>query len=232
MFRNPIKHLYRLIRESELQPCALQHLSMLRLGYLPWSESAMAPNAIVTLVNEVLVNKRCDILELGSGISTIFLAAAVKLAGAGHVHSIDHNLDWIDIVAGWARREGLLDYITFVHAPLIERQDVLWPDAFRAADEYYDTANLPASLASGSQNLMLVDAPPAYKENIAYSRFPALQIFGKYLASECTIVLDDIGRKAEAEMIRQWGKSDSGFTIELKPEHKIGILSRGHRWTV
>jgi hypothetical protein len=49
-----------------------------------------------------------------------------------------------------------------------------------------------------------VDGPPAYREEIQYSRFPAVPFFQGELAPHSTVILDDINRPGEQEILRRW----------------------------
>ena len=119
-----------------LQPardaCALQRLSEFGIGYVPWTGAAMRPESVMFLVNEILINRRCSVLELGSGISTVYMAAAIAQLGSGHVDSIDQDQGWINVVSEHLVKNNLDSFVTFHHAPLVERTDIQWPKGFQA----------------------------------------------------------------------------------------------------
>ena len=47
---------------------------MLPGPYLPWGAGAMRPAGLVTVCNDIVLNGRRRIVELGTGISTVLLA--------------------------------------------------------------------------------------------------------------------------------------------------------------
>ncbi len=51
-----------------------------------------------------------------------------------------------------------------------------------------------------------MDGPPAYEEEIKYSRYPAVPYFLQQLAEDFTIILDDANRQGEQEIIQRWQK--------------------------
>jgi hypothetical protein len=55
-------------------------LAMLPGAYLPWSAGTMRPAVFVTVCNDIVLNDRRRIVELGSGISTVLLARLLTSA--------------------------------------------------------------------------------------------------------------------------------------------------------
>ena len=51
--------------------------------YLPWGSGSMRPAGLVEVCNDVVLNDRCNIVELGSGVSTVMVARLLaQLGGA------------------------------------------------------------------------------------------------------------------------------------------------------
>ena len=230
-----MKNKWKSVKKRLLQPardaCALQRLAGFDLGYIPWSGAAMRPEAVLLLVNEILVNQRGQILELGSGISTIYGAAAIAEKGSGFIDSVDQDQDWINVVEGQLRKRGLSDYVRFHYAPLVNRVDLDWPDETVPVADYYDSERIEGRIEDKSKDLLVVDAPTAFEAGREYARFPALQVFRRYLADEFTIMIDDVGRIGERTAIESWAR-DLRHAAKIDERREIGMIATGKRWTV
>ena len=98
----------------QLDTAALTRLTpLLPTGYA-WTQSAVAPRALSVLINEIQIHGRTNLIECGSGVSTLVLAKVLAGRG-GRIVSIDHDAVWQSTVA--AMCEGL-DNIEFIHAEL------------------------------------------------------------------------------------------------------------------
>ena len=65
---------------------AMQSLAPLTEGYIPWNAASMRPSSVIVILNEIMFNHRQSILECGSGISTIYIAALLKKYRRAFVH--------------------------------------------------------------------------------------------------------------------------------------------------
>ena len=63
-----------MILNNQADLLAMQHLNPLLQGYVPWTSSAMRPAAFVNIINDITVNDRRVVLELGGGVSTLLIA--------------------------------------------------------------------------------------------------------------------------------------------------------------
>ena len=66
-------------------------------GYLPWTEGALRPAALVVVCNEIVLADRREIVELGSGVSTIVLARLVR-EREGRLTALEHDPEWAGVV--------------------------------------------------------------------------------------------------------------------------------------
>jgi len=188
------------ILETLADLLAMNYLAPLAGNYLPWSGYAMRPSGLVKILNQILINQYLTIVECGGGISTLYIARLFHQNGlGGQLYCIENNLDWLDFLAARLANEGLKNYVTLIHAPLK-------PCDFAINQlPWYDTDKIRQSLpASQAIECLLVDGPPAYQEAIKYSRFPAVPFFQKQLATGSTILLDDINREGEQEILKRW----------------------------
>lgn len=209
------------LQRNELQRndmLAMQALAPLSSTYLPWSASAMRPSGVAAVLNEIFVNRRRSIVELGSGVSTFYIGRLLRQRG-GHVWTVEHDERWADLLAQELASEGLGDVVTVVHAPLA-------PVASRWADEevtWYDQSGLKEVTAGQSIDLLIVDGPPAHQAGHEHSRYPAAPFFAPMLAEDYAVVLDDIDRRGEQDIMECWER-ELDITFERRLTNgRIGI---------
>ena len=162
-------------------------------GYLPWTEGAMRPAALVLVCNEIALGSRREIVELGSGVSTIVLARLLRERG-GRLRSLEHEPSWAQVVRDQLEREELTEIATLIEAPLESHELALEGAPWYAAGA---VAQLPAEV-----DLLLVDGPPA-GEDLPRSRYPALPALAGRLGS-AVVVLDDATRPGERDVLERW----------------------------
>jgi predicted O-methyltransferase YrrM len=145
------------------------------------------------------------VLEVGSGTSTIVLARLLRerWADGGHRQvAVEHDGAWAGWVSEQLEREGLADCATVLHVPLAPH-----PHG-QAGLHWYDHdvlhAGLDAALAGDLVDLLVVDGPPADTADKVLARYPALPDLHGRLAPGATVVLDDVERRGEQEVLRRW----------------------------
>lgn len=218
------------LQRGELQRndmLAMQALAPLSSSYLPWSTSAMRPSGVVAVLNEMFVNRRSFVVELGSGVSTFYIGRLLRQRG-GHIWTVEHDERWADLLARELASEGLDDVVTVVHAPLVPVQSV-WPDEEAA---WYEQSALKEMTAGQPIDLLVVDGPPAYQAGYEHSRYPAGPFFASTFADDYAIVLDDIDRRGEQDIMERW-ESELDVTFERRLANgRIGIGRPGAAFTV
>ncbi len=176
---------------------ALAQLIQLPGPFIPFSDSAIRPGGLLVVLNDILVNQRKIIFELGSGNSTIYIARLLKQYG-GHLYSVEHDEKWADWIRGKLIDENTDAQVTVIFAPLVDTisslDDSLWYD-FEAIKEHIEDVKI---------DLLLVDGPPAYNRNSTMSRYPAVPVLKSFFSDCITIILDDIERKGEQKIIDKW----------------------------
>jgi len=175
-------------------------------GYLPWSEWALRPAALAAVCNEIVLADRREVVELGSGVTTVVLGRLLGQRG-GRLSSVEHNPAWAGVVRGLLETDGLGDAVRLIEAPLAPH-----PSALDGAHWYAEAAlaALPDEI-----DLLLVDGPPGNEEGIERSRHPALPVLGERLGRGAMVVLDDAERPGEQGVLENWGTghADWDFTI-------------------
>lgn len=201
-------------------------LAALTGPYLPWGPGAMRPSGLLAVCNDIVLNRRRHVVELGSGVSTILLARLLTQQhpdGGFRLAAVEHDLYWAGWVSGQLDREGLGREVTVVHAPLAEhaaaQPGLQWYDA-EALDRGLDEA-----LSGEPVDLLLVDGPPAWQDGHELARYPALPALRHRLAEGASVILDDIERPGEQEILRRW-EHETGLRFGRLAE-RAGVAMAG-----
>jgi hypothetical protein len=185
---------------------------MIQGGYLPWTTGSMRPAGLVVVCNEIVHGARIKIVECGCGVSTVLLARLLRERGAGTLVALEHDRHWATTVQDHLRRENLDAIARVVYAPLMG--DPLW---YRVAglDE------LPVEI-----DLLIVDGPPAFDPGHGTRRAPALPRFADRLLAGAAVILDDINRLGEREVIAGWEASSNWrFVLDEHAGVAVGRLA-------
>lgn len=183
---------------------------------LGWSDGAMTSKGLAVLCAEVAGRERPTVVECGSGYSTLLLARLLQARG-GRLVSLEHDPLWARRVAGELVAANLEEAATVVLAALethpLGRNELPW---------YSEPAlsALPLRI-----DVLLVDGPPAFTPATALSRYPALPALGDRLACDATVLLDDIDRDGELEVLEVWER-EGDFRFEVIPAERIAVGRR------
>lgn len=155
---------------------------------------AASEDLLLWLAGYVLEKRPALVVDLGSGQSSVWMAAAMRTAGyAGRVVGVDHEEQFAEATIELGRRQGVLDWLTVIHAPLmvqtIDGREVTWYDA-SALDGLADVT------------VLCVDGPPGQGNPMA--RWPALPFFHDRMAAGGVVVLDDMIRADEQAIAADW----------------------------
>jgi predicted O-methyltransferase YrrM len=195
------------VSRSSHDAVAMQVLAPLSKTYQPWSTFALRPSGLVKILNEIIINRRRCIVECGGGISTVYIATLLQQQGQGHLYTLEDNLGWIEVLRALLKEQGLSDYVTVIPAPLaaceLALENNLW----------YDLTAFRSQFTTSTIDLLLVDGPPAYDKPRRLSRYPALPALRDLLAPDFAVILDDINRSGEAEIIVKWA-AEFNLTFE------------------
>ena len=164
-------------------------------GYLPWTEGALRPAALAVVCSEIVLAGRRELVELGSGVSTVVLARLAREREL-RLTSLEHDPDWARVIRSELKRERLTDVAQLVEAPLEPH-----PIALDGAPWYAASAidRIPAEV-----DLLLVDGPPGYGNGMERSRYPALPGLAARLVPGAMVILDDADRPGEVEILERW----------------------------
>ncbi len=190
-------------------------------SYYPYTSSALDPASLSLVINDVVINSRKSILELGSGISTILLAHVLKTNRIeASFNSIEENAEWANYIMGCLRREGLDTFCT-VHAVPVKTM----PDN----QQWYDhKAMEKLKKEMGSIDCLLIDGPIAHSQGKQLIRQGAEYLFD-FLAENYSIFLDDTNRTGERGIRSQWAKNH-GWTFN--ESHSISYYIKGKHFNI
>ena len=181
---------------------------------LAWSPAAMHPAGIIAIGREIIAHGRRRIVELGSGISTVLLARLLhgtRPDGDWRLAAVEHDAVWVGRVTEELEHERIGNRITVVHAPLVPHplalDDLLWYEGAEVI------AGLDGALDGEPIDLLVVDGPPAYAPGSGLARYPALPVLRTRMAPDGTVVLDDVDRPGEQDVLRRWER-ETGVAFE------------------
>lgn len=178
----------------------------------PFGGWAIRPDLGDMLVELVLEGGREGIVDLGSGISTILLAAATSSVGRGHVVSVDHLPAYAEVTREHLARLGLTEWATVHVAPLVPTE---------VGDETYSWYDHTVVDWPDQIDLLLVDGPPGTTG--AYARYPAVPVLRGRLAKDAVVLLDDARRPGEQAIGARWSEQLEGSSSDLL-EHAVGTF--------
>jgi predicted O-methyltransferase YrrM len=178
----------------------------------PW---AVAPDLLLELVRIIDRSRPTSVLELGSGVSTIVMAARLKALGQGRLVALEHEPRFAEETRRNLALQGLEGVARVLDSPLgkvrIGKGDWRW-------------YQLPAEGLPASVELLLVDGPPGATGPLA--RYPALPQLAPRLAPGATIVLDDADRPDERETTRRWQAERPGLSVQHLPLESGAVVLR------
>jgi len=194
--------------------------------YLPWGSGAMRPAGLATVCNDIVLNLRRRVVELGSGVSTVLLVRLLHQRpprGGFRLVAVEHDVRWAEWVTEQLDREGIGSGVSVVHAPLVPH-----PRAEPGLSWYDEPAlvdGVRTALQGDPIDLLLVDGPPAYAAGMGQARYPALPVLHDRLAAGATVVLDDAERAGEQEVLRRW-EYETGLVFDRRADEAGVAVAR------
>ncbi len=167
------------------------------LGLKVWPDPSpwQMEHKVLAYIRELLMNSPhvSHIIELGSGLSTLVIAAALKARGHGWCASFEEDEGQLAQAEGFLSRNGLDSVVQLVRAPIAEYGD----DRLKF---YSAQSVLPALSVDRPAHLLIIDGPSGkHNARVNADRF----LFDK-LAPNALIILDDVDRPHEAQAMQSW----------------------------
>ena len=177
-----------------------------------WAMDAVFAQSLLHQVSE----RPGQIVEAGSGHSSVLIAQRLEYLGRGHLTSLDHLQEFADRTRRWIQERGLEDVATVIHAPLEDHQIGGERYPWYSMEVLED--RLPERI-----DLLVVDGPPGKIGKDA--RWPAVPLLKDRLAPDAVILLDDGDRADETRTAYDWHELLGG-ELRYMPGGKGGWLLR------
>jgi predicted O-methyltransferase YrrM len=152
---------------------------------------ALSPDALVTVLREVVRRDAPQIVEFGASESTLALAATLKNGGSGSLTTIEHDADFAGKIQNRLRDYGLSDRVNFLTLPMREYESHRGLSKFMS----YDLSRLDLDF-----DVALIDGPIAGQFGV-HTRVVPLEWCAARLKSGGVVFLDDTSRPGETEII-------------------------------
>ncbi len=149
-----------------------------------------SPDFILALFDILLQKKSASIVELGSGVSTLYLAYLMEQHEIdGVITSYDHDPVYAEKTRSLLARHGLANRAKIIDSPLDEKG-------------WYQ---IPQNSIPKTISLLIVDGPPTVTHSNA--RNQAFPFFKPYFKKGSLLVADDCKREEGQRMMREWQES-------------------------
>lgn len=163
---------------------------------------------LLLLADHILERRPAQVVELGAGASSLVMARALAMVGAGQLTSFDQHPGFVNATRDWLRSHGLdadLRATPMIPAPSPWRG--LW---------YNLPADLPATI-----DCLVIDGPPwshhPFVRGAAETLFPRIPVGGH-------VFLDDAARPGERVVAARWQQRWPGWTFRRDTQGTKGTL--------
>lgn len=184
--------LYRTAQRSRAD-ARRELLSLIRLGDAqvpPDGGWVAGADFLLLLARQVLTQKPGLVVEFGSGVSSVVIAACLQLNGDGRLLSFDHDEGFAELTRRRLRRAGLAAEVQA--APLR-------PGLAGYGGSWYGHGELPDGI-----DLLVIDGPQAWRQGQEESRGSAAPAAFAKLAPGAVVLLDDAARAGEQRVAARW----------------------------
>lgn len=161
---------------------------------------AMEPVTMLMVVEEVLLRKPKLVVECGSGVSTVWIAHALRKIGSGSLVSLEHLDHFARLGEAALDAHGLQGVAEIRHAPL---------EACPLGGEIFDWYNASALEDVRDVAMLVVDGPPSSTGPLA--RYPALPLLRDRLLPGALVLIDDVGREDEKRVVERWQQENGAL---------------------
>jgi len=209
----------KLNKQNAIQLESMQSLYSIFKFNLPLPNTrkmAASPDFIKLIVDIILQKKPKLVLELGSGVSSIFIAKALEKNNEGRLLSIENDKDFALKTQNRIIQEKLNNYTQIITAPLVKQEihhnDYLWYD-INFVNNFNDKIDI-----------LIVDGPP--RKTNKNARYPAIPLLKKYFSKDIIIIVDDGNRSDDKNSTMKWVKELKNINIKyIDSEKGTFILS-------
>lgn len=214
-------HVYRVLQEEAREQrrhtqalISLHQQIHFRLPMPPITGWTATPELLNLIYFYVRHTRPANILELGSGLSTLICSYGCHQNERGMVWSLDHEPPYLEKTRSLLEQHQLAGYSSLVNAPLTSTEITYHGTGKRISKRWYQLGELPDDV---SYDVLIVDGPP-HGTN-AYARYPAMEKLYDRLNTNAVVIIDDTNRDDEQQMIELWKKAYP----KLKEDARYGI---------
>lgn len=171
---------------------------------------AISPDVSLHLVD--VIESRCPstVLELGSGVSTIVLGAALQRYSPGsRLVSLDHSKNYADST----KRLVVQASLDHIDVRVAELRDVPIDDG---TARWYDPETL---VDLDHVDMLFIDGPPSTLGKDA--RLPSVEVLADRMAPGAVIVIDDAHRPEEQRLAGAWARRTGGTLDHFDTENGL-----------
>lgn len=153
-----------------------------------------------------------NVVECGSGTSTVYLASVLQEAGrGGRLTALEHLPEYRDQTVSLLREHSLEDVAEVRLAPL---------EAVEISGQSHHWYSLTAIDDLRDIDLLIVDGPPGDTGNLA--RLPAFPLLRSRLSPAAVLVMDDARRPDEKKALQYWMEMGGlEQLLSLDPEQAV-----------
>jgi predicted O-methyltransferase YrrM len=189
-------------------------------GELPQTTSyAATPETVLALVGLVPeLSPEAVIVEAGSGVSTAWLAlAAEQFHRPLQIISLEQDSDYAEATRAALDRQGLSPEtkVEVRFAPLVATPVEGDEQPWYAPDSYADISRI---------DVLFVDGPTASTGESA--RYPAVPLLEDRLVDGAVVILDDIDRQDEQQVLERWLARNRRGMLRVERELDRAVLLR------
>ncbi|MFT7072979.1 hypothetical protein [Patiriisocius sp. Uisw_017] len=187
--------------------------------FIPITNWSISPKEVIHICNDIVINNRTNIIEFGSGFSTICIAQLLKINNIkANFISIEDNSDWGAELTRILQNLKLEAYVKIVISSI---KEVPRKYAKETQKIWYDTAILEEVFKNiNTVDLVIVDGP--FGDITPFARYSAVPFLKEKLAVNYTIFLDDSYRIEEKQIVEDWHLTLAG---EVKSHKRYTCLS-------
>lgn len=175
---------------------------------------ALSPSALIALVDLITQRGARNVVECGSGSSTLWIAYALRHLGAGRVTALDHLAEYANKTRALVAAHGLADFVDVRHAPLANTATP------KGSFSWY---SLESVALATPIDVLLVDGPPQSTGQLA--RYPAMPLLVEHLAPDALILVDDAHRPDERKMVEEWLNENPRLKRVGRPAIGVEVLA-------
>lgn len=224
-----IKHLVNriLYKYSYLmdQKGGISTLDNLVDNFIPYTGSSLSFRTLQLVCNDVKINGRNNILEFGSGISTIFLEALTR-GEDNKIFSIENNSEWIKVIKDYiVRNNGDPTKIIFIDSPIVRYREIGYYNINKIRSE------LEKNLNNENIDIYIVDGPIS-NEKKKIDRSMCEVFIKEYANKTYSIFIDDTHRKSEYNLSINLEKRFELKRIDYTRFSGSSILFKGNYWNI